>query len=390
MIKKMNNSEDIYNTILPIYVISKILGLAPFKMTKKVFVIQCGPIVPLRIFIVTGIMCYIAVELEKKEYATGIAALALKCELYLGIFMTFAVLILAVINQKDLMGVITKLVDIDENMRRIHIKINHKNSRRFVLIQMIFISCVFLIKLMLQYFSHTSTMIVIYSAFNFVDYINTIMLFQYVNLLLLIRQRFIWVNRKLKSISNFSYPICVGENKVTLTPIQIVKHKSFLFDARLQLEVLAKIYSKLCDISRLTNWTYNIQILITVTSRFVMITTQLINTYNAIRDPRRGSYIEYSVMSTYLALHLSKIFMVASVSENTAYTARHTAIYLHNAWEIVPDLRNEIQYFSLQILHQNLSFTGCGFFALDYTLIYNIVGAIATYFIIVIQLEKAF
>lgn len=59
----------------------------------------------------------------------------------------------------------------------------------------------------------------------------------------------------------------------------------------------------------------------------------------------------------------------------------------------------------MQILHQNLKFTGCGFFMLDNTLIYSvsykkiriyynkivqIVGAVATYFVIAIQLEKTF
>lgn len=78
------------------------------------------------------------------------------------------------------------------------------------------------------------------------------------------------------------------------------------------------IYYELCRVSRLVNKTYSIQILVTISSRFVMITTQLINTYNAVRNPNRGSSIQYILLTTYLALHSLKIFMVASLSENTA------------------------------------------------------------------------
>ncbi|GJQ74257.1 putative gustatory receptor [Trypoxylus dichotomus] len=194
-------------------------------------------------------MCFIAVNLEKDEQVSEIAGLALRCELYLGTFMTFSVLTLAAFSQKYLINIITRLGDIDEMMT---------------------------------------------------------------------------------------------------------------------------------------------SILITVGSRFVMITTQLINTYHTIRDASQGNLTQYLVLSIYLTLHISKIFMIAIACENTSFKAKETGIYLHHIWELIPAYENEIKYFSMQVLHQNLTFTGCGFFALDNTLMYSIVGAVATYFVIFIQLERAF
>ncbi|GJQ74258.1 hypothetical protein Trydic_g19159 [Trypoxylus dichotomus] len=212
----------------------------------------------------------------------------------------------------------------------------------------------------------------------------------YLDLLLLIRQRFIWMNRKLRQLNNYAYHF---EMQIPLTPIVTNDKKqpiSIKLDSELILSNLAMIYGKLCKLSRLVNQTYGIQILVTVGSRFVMITTQLINTYNIIRDPKLGNPIQYTIIFIYLLLHSSKIFMIASLSENTAAKAKQTGIYLHNIWRVMPKIKSQIDYFSLQILHQNLTFTACGFFIMDYTLIYAIVGAITTYLIIVIQLEKAF
>lgn len=81
---KKNDHENIYNVILPIYVLSKILGLAPFTLTRKKLKPSYGPLIVFRIALVIGGMCYSAYVVETLQYKKGIAAVALKCELYLG------------------------------------------------------------------------------------------------------------------------------------------------------------------------------------------------------------------------------------------------------------------------------------------------------------------
>lgn len=207
-------------------------------------------------------------------------------------------------------------------MRKIHITLYYKDCKKFGLAQTIVITSIFILKVTLQYFSYTTEILAIYSAFNFIDYMNTIMLFQYIDLLLLIRQRFIWMNKRLKNISKYSHPIYFDKSKISTIPILTIKPGKLSVVKKIEIDILlrnlAKIYNKLCKVSRLINRTYNIQILITVGSRFVMITTQLINTYYTISNPSKGSVTRYIVLSIYMALHLSKIFMIACVSENTS------------------------------------------------------------------------
>ncbi|KAI4479091.1 hypothetical protein M0804_011230 [Polistes exclamans] len=48
----------------------------------------------------------------------------------------------------------------------------------------------------------------------------------------------------------------------------------------------------------------------------------------------------------------------------------------------------EIRDFVLQLIQNPLSFTACGFFNLDYTLLNSIIGTIATYVIILMQFGR--
>lgn len=243
--------------------------------------------------------------------------------------MTFTVLLLGMLNQKKLIKIIESLSNIDNHMKNIHIKINYESIRKFGLIEMLVIICLFSTKIILQYFSEDSATLFMYSTFNLIDYINTVMLCQYINLVLLVRQRFMLSNIRLKTISKFSYPILTNDMDIYVVPV--LRQNDFTtnltrYQNSLLLIDLAKIYDKLCAVSRLINYAYNIQILVTVGSRFVMITTQLLSIYNAIRIPEYENNIQYAILVTYLTLNLLKIFVVASASENTAAKVRNNIL----------------------------------------------------------------
>ncbi|XP_046830798.1 putative gustatory receptor 28b [Vespa crabro] len=49
------------------------------------------------------------------------------------------------------------------------------------------------------------------------------------------------------------------------------------------------------------------------------------------------------------------------------------------------EFRAEIRDFTLQLIQNPLTFTTCGFFYLDHTLIRNVISSVTTYLIILIQ-----
>lgn len=49
----------------------------------------------------------------------------------------------------------------------------------------------------------------------------------------------------------------------------------------------------------------------------------------------------------------------------------------------------QVQQFSLQLIHQKMIFSANGFFDIDFTLIFTIVGACTTYLIILVQFRMS-
>ncbi|XP_040165697.1 gustatory receptor for sugar taste 43a-like [Anopheles arabiensis] len=52
-------------------------------------------------------------------------------------------------------------------------------------------------------------------------------------------------------------------------------------------------------------------------------------------------------------------------------------------------LKQSIEVFALQTLHQPIEFTACRMFTLDYTVLFSIAAAVTNYLIILIQFEMA-
>ncbi|XP_071644455.1 uncharacterized protein [Temnothorax longispinosus] len=69
---------------------------------------------------------------------------------------------------------------------------------------------------------------------------------------------------------------------------------------------------------------------------------------------------------------------------------RQMAIILHNAFLEYKSLRAEVVHFSLQLFHENLTFTALGLFEINIPLICSVAGAIITYSVMVIQLDTKF
>lgn len=66
---------------------------------------------------------------------------------------------------------------------------------------------------------------------------------------------------------------------------------------------------------------------------------------------------------------------------------KKSGILIHQIISHSEDVRDEMEMFSLQLANENVEFSAAGFFTIDYTLIFTIIGGVTTYIIILIQLS---
>lgn len=316
--KSLLKANDIYDILKPLFFVSKILGLVPIKFNKNGTAFKDYAILNIiEILIITCITVYLLIWLEIVDFSENIAGLALRVELYLGMIITIIILVLAKANQKLLMRILNGLNKID-------CKLNYKTGLLLVYFQVIGITCIFITKLVIQLYVNSNIKLYIYSIFNVVDYANTIMLFQYVDILLILRQKYVSLNAIVKERG-------VIKNNITFLKRYVRK--------------IANSHDKLYQVCLNINKMYGIQLLVTIAARFIMITIQLINVYKLIQDGSllQTDSISYALPFIYLFLHGSKIFMIVAVSENVVRQSKKTGVYLHRYWNGVADVQVEVQ-----------------------------------------------
>ncbi|XP_046589705.1 gustatory receptor for sugar taste 43a-like isoform X1 [Neodiprion lecontei] len=88
--------------------------------------------------------------------------------------------------------------------------------------------------------------------------------------------------------------------------------------------------------------------------------------------------------------HVGRLLIVVQPCYAASVQAKGTAVLVSQLlsvnWE--PDVRKQLEIFSLQLLHRPLEFSACGLCSLDRSLVTSIAGAVTTYLVILIQFQK--
>ncbi|XP_017112296.1 putative gustatory receptor 2a [Drosophila elegans] len=153
------------------------------------------------------------------------------------------------------------------------------------------------------------------------------------------------------------------------------------------------VYQRVWALVALLNRCYGISMLMQVGNDFLAITS---NCYWMFLNFRQSAASPFDILqivasAVWSAPHLGNVLVLSLLCDRTAQCATRLALCLH---QVNVDLGNEchnalITQFSLQLLHQRLHFSAAGFFNVDCTLLYTIVGATTTYLIILIQFHMS-
>ncbi|KAI5753756.1 hypothetical protein M8J77_003076 [Diaphorina citri] len=204
---------------------------------------------------------------------------------------------------------------------------------------------------------------------------------QFITFLDIITNRFDAINSYIKSLKLLHY-----EKTLNMT---IVKG---------ELTTLACVHNDLCNLCLLVNKYFNVQILLTVACHFLSISVAAYTFLSSL-----GMFFQNETMSNtqmiLLVLHTVLwicqrfviLILTAQASIRAQTSARDTHQISHKLLikEHVPGLCQELELFTSNVEKHQVEFSACGFFPIDYSMIYMIIGAATTYWVILVQIQSS-
>ncbi|KAL2746810.1 putative gustatory receptor 28b [Vespula maculifrons] len=178
-----------------------------------------------------------------------------------------------------------------------------------------------------------------------------------------------------------------------------------------KLKRVKQIHLELMKCASILNEAYGLQILISIFSSVTYITTTFYNLYFTFFINKYHNWIKELYVHFYYILYYGiKVFALTNICQTTIterckYILIFLIFFLYavNTGEILYELyepstskkfREEvgnnfylylIRDFMYQSIQNRLKFTVCGFYDLDHTLIYSVIGSIITYLVILLQ-----
>jgi hypothetical protein len=234
------------------------------------------------------------------------------------------------------------------------------------------------------------------------DICNTIFLFQFVNLVLLVDQRYSHLNKRLNNWITVTVSkqkslikgneMCIRHDKAvdnlrvytSITPVS-VSSDGYIEGSLKQTDInsLRKIYSELYDISCLINNTYGVPILVTMCW---WLTGILCSLFEVLID-----FNVWGVANTVYAITCSLLFFNVTLLCHTATNEARCSRILVQKLLIEGKFRTEcvnlLKMLSVQLQVMKIEYTACGLFTLNLRLFVSVVSVIASYIIIMVQIK---
>ena len=420
-LKDMLDTKDIYSATKPLYYLSKLLGLAPFTYNnhpdkRRLEISKIGTLHSWGMCIlISNFLIYLFISNVKKEFPRLVIDIVNISDSYfssLTVIVSYA--LCASINRSKVIKLLNLLSRVD------HCLGNTSRSYRNQCASLLLGVSVYLVAHGMGYMV-VSTFIPSEAKDYHIQFIyfsiyvvGAVTIMQFVYSVLLLKDRFEMLNTEL--ITLFELPdernldekllnFCQLESSGELGNLKTNNKEKNLsrsrndsgvaFKGKKRLDTLRSlrgIHNTLCDAAELTNSTYQVQVLMDVIGILVEITTclYLSLTYAAqILTCRYTNAPKWNLLWLYLVwviLNLSKLLAVTISCRSACRKANHTAVLVHKLMVVRPtDCTAEMRIFSQQLLHRKLCFSACGFFLIDFCLMYNMASSVTTYLIILLQ-----
>uniref|UniRef100_A0A182WQX8 Uncharacterized protein n=1 Tax=Anopheles minimus TaxID=112268 RepID=A0A182WQX8_9DIPT len=213
---------------------------------------------------------------------------------------------------------------------------------------------------------------------------------QYVAFVQLIKNRLQLINELLAELGAYS----TDQEQTDYEPCEHIRMK-IINDVK-------NLYTHLHLLSLNINKAYGAQLIFILMTLFVTLTTLLyyctMKLFRMLWMGRWASSDElmltfWNVLSTlsWACISTFRILRICNVCNSAKNEAQKIGSLIHGlGWETnCPDTKSMVRILSLQLQQQRIEFTAGGLFTIDHGLMFNIVGSLATYLLILIQFDIA-
>jgi len=173
----------------------------------------------------------------------------------------------------------------------------------------------------------------------------------------------------------------------------ISNQNSWLQKEKLRFRALRIIWDVLCDISSSVNSMYGLQILLCIVSAFIETTTNLSYSITSLKEnvfTKEKLYFKVVTPIIWALVQFLLLFWIAASCSANSGQANRSVTLLEKLLllpELHPATAAEIQLFLLQVRDQKPNFTAWDVFTINYSLLGSTVGTIATYLVILVQMQ---
>ncbi|RZB39733.1 7tm 7 domain containing protein [Asbolus verrucosus] len=291
--------------------------------------------------------------------------------------------ICSLMNHSNFIELLTKMFDFDFKMQSSCILLNYDKKKKRILFQLIAryakLTVIIALFVFLIFTNPQFRKGMIAVTFQVINFINSAVCYQIVVIVTMIQTRFTILNKQISNLIEY----CAPTNASTIDSLITERKVKNQF---LTLGRICSLHHHLTKIIKLFNDTFGVTLLLVFTVSFVAIVIPLFYTTSLLQAREiEWGYVFFTIVSS-MNFIIDTIY-VCEVCYSTIEEVNRSGELIHRIETDDRDVLVEIEMFSLQIANERAEFSAAGFFAINYTLVFSIIGGVTTYIIILIQLS---
>ncbi|KDR11528.1 hypothetical protein L798_14614 [Zootermopsis nevadensis] len=406
----MKTFDNIFTAIKPLFYLSKAFGLAPLswikekdsgtvKPSSRSFDVYWGAVLFL-CFLVNVPLEFYVMQFNNWNYPIKLNVVCCIYKISCHLSGMTSLLFISAFKRHSLPQILILISEVDQLLyKKPERLILYKETRSFISRELCILSIIF-IPLLVTYFYFSPKEGLLRYFVLMIESIQNLsfmlMIVQFTNIILLLRQRYKCLNRWLDIHSNIwrDRIKSVGKDVPLLSDVETyVLSRYSLKYGRLKILEQRHIYSKLYDIVCLVNSYFGLPVFMLTFWMFVSVVfisySCMLSIMLVISTGKElGEHVWAMTGLIWSFACVVLLLLIIAACHTTTEECGKSQILVEKlilrsglSYETI----NELKFLSAQLKNMKVSFTAYGFFSLDLPFMYNFVGVICTYLLILAQ-----